>query len=195
VDEFGYLSVIISVILGLSIAQLLQGISQVINARDRVRIYWPTMAWAVLLLLADMQAWWAMFGYRNRHSWTFVQFTIVLLEAIMLYLLAAIVLPNIPDEGEVDLRSNYFRHAGWFFRLASRSPFGQLIEKPCCLRIAAWKNRSRVSFILDYNRLYRCVYAQRALSQGICLSQYRCVHHIHRAAFSLAALRNKTRSS
>jgi hypothetical protein len=98
VDEFGYLSVIISVILGLSIAQLLQGISQVINARDRVRMYWPTMAWTVLLLLVDIQAWWAMFGYRNRHAWTFVQFTIVLFEAIMLYLLAAIVLPNIPNE-------------------------------------------------------------------------------------------------
>lgn len=114
-DEFGYLSVIISVILGLSIAQLLQGISQVINARDRVRIYWPTIAWAILLLIVDIQAWWAMFGYRNLHTWTFVQFTVVLLEAIMLYLLAAIVLPGIPNEGEIDLRSNYFRHAGWFF--------------------------------------------------------------------------------
>jgi hypothetical protein len=67
VDEFGYLSVIISVILGLSIAQLLQGMSQVINARDRVRIYWPSMAWTILLLLVDIQAWWAMFGYRNLH--------------------------------------------------------------------------------------------------------------------------------
>jgi hypothetical protein len=115
VDEFGYLSVIISVILGLSIAQLLEGIGQIINARDRVRIYWPTMGWAVLLLLVDIQAWWAMFGYRNKQAWTFVQFTVVLVEAIMLYLLASIVLPNIPDEGEIDLRNNYFRHAGWFF--------------------------------------------------------------------------------
>jgi hypothetical protein len=115
VDEFGYLSVIISVILGLSITQLLQGVGQVINARDRVRIYWPAMGWAMLLLLIDVQAWWAMFGYRYRNSWTFVQFTVVLLEAVMLYLLAAIVLPTIPSEGEVDLRSNYFRHVGWFF--------------------------------------------------------------------------------
>ena len=91
-DEFGYLSVIISVILGLSIAQLLQNIGQIINARDRVRMYWPAMGWAVLLLVIDIQAWWAMFGYRYRHQWTFVQFTIVLFEAIMLYLLAAIVL-------------------------------------------------------------------------------------------------------
>ena len=114
-DEFGYLSVIISVIIGLSITQLLQGIGQIINARDRVRIYWPAIGWTVLLLLIDVQAWWAMFGYRNRHAWTFVQFTVVLLEAIMLYLLAAVALPNIPNEGEIDLRSNYFRHAGWFF--------------------------------------------------------------------------------
>ncbi len=114
-DEFGYLSVIISVILGLSITQLLQGISQVINARDRVRIYWPSIGWALFLLLVDVQAWWAMFGYRNRHAWTFVQFTVVLLEAIMLYLLAALALPSIANEGEIDLRTNYFRHAGWFF--------------------------------------------------------------------------------
>ena len=114
-DEFGYLSVIISVILGLSITQLLQGISQVINARDRVRIYWPSIGWALFLLLVDVQAWWAMFGYRNRHTWTFVQFTVVLLEAIMLYLLAALALPSVANEGEIDLRTNYFRHAGWFF--------------------------------------------------------------------------------
>lgn len=114
-DEFGYLSVIISVILGLSVTQLLQGISQVINARDRVRIYWPSIGWALFLLLVDVQAWWAMFGYRNRHTWTFVQFTVVLLEAIMLYLLAALALPSIANEGEIDLRTNYFRHAGWFF--------------------------------------------------------------------------------
>jgi hypothetical protein len=25
------------------------------------------------------------------------------------------VVPNVPNEGEVDLRTNYFRHAGWFF--------------------------------------------------------------------------------
>ena len=114
-DEFGYLSVIISVILGLSIAQLLQGLSQIINARERVRIYWPTIGWAILLLIVDIQAWWAMFGYRDKHQWTFLQFAVVLLETIILYLLAALVMPGIRDEQVVDLRANYFRHAGWFF--------------------------------------------------------------------------------
>lgn len=114
-DEFGYLAVILSIILGLSVTQLLQGLSQVINARDRVRVYWPAIGWALLLLVIDVQAWWSMFGYRGRHAWTFLQFAILLLETILLYLLAALALPAISNEGTVDLQQNYFRHARWFF--------------------------------------------------------------------------------
>jgi hypothetical protein len=114
-DEFGYLAVILSIILGLSVTQLLQGLSQMINARDRVLIYWPAIGWALLLLVIDVQAWWSMFGYRGRHSWTFLQFAILLLETILLYLLAALALPTISNEATVDLRQNYFRHARWFF--------------------------------------------------------------------------------
>jgi len=114
-DEFGYLAVILSIILGLSVTQLLQGLSNVINARDRVRIYWPAIAWALLLLVIDIQAWWSMFGYRERHTWTFLQFAILLLETILLYLLAALALPNVFSAEIVDLRVNYFRHARWFF--------------------------------------------------------------------------------
>jgi hypothetical protein len=114
-DEFGYLAVILSIILGLSVTQLLQGLSNVINARDRVRIYWPAIGWALLLLVIDVQAWWALFGLRHRHAWTFLQFAVLLLETIMLYLLAALALPGTFGEGTVDLRANYFRHARWFF--------------------------------------------------------------------------------
>src|SRR5689334_25277630 len=114
-DEWGFLSVIVSIILGLSITQLLQGISDVINERDRVRLYSPAVGWSVLLLIVDVQAWWAMFGYRNRHHWTFLQFGTVLLEVILLYLLAALALPNFAGPAVIDLRANYLKHKGWFF--------------------------------------------------------------------------------
>src|ERR1043165_4768587 len=114
-DEFGYLAVISAVILGLSVTQMLQGLSQVINARDRVRIYGPAIGWALLLLVIDVQAWWAMFGYRSRHAWTFLQFGILLLETILLYLLAALALPMAFAGEMIDLRAHYFRHARWFF--------------------------------------------------------------------------------
>ena len=60
-DEFSYLSVLISVILGLAVTQILKGFRGILLSRTRVRIYWPVIAWAVLLLLVCVQSWWAMF--------------------------------------------------------------------------------------------------------------------------------------
>jgi hypothetical protein len=114
-DEFGYLSVLLSIILGLSVTQLLQGLSGIVQARSRVRVYWPAVGWAILLLVVDAQAWWAMFGLRAHHPWTFLHFSVVLLETILLYLLAALVLPSFAGDEVVDLRANYFGHARWFF--------------------------------------------------------------------------------
>ncbi len=114
-DEWGYLSVIVSIILGLGITQLLQGISELINERQRVRFYWPAAGWAALLLIVNVQAWWAMFGLRNRHTWTFLQFSTVLMEVILLYLVAALALPNFGGQDVIDLRANYFKHRSWFF--------------------------------------------------------------------------------
>jgi len=117
-DAFGYLSVLISIVLGLAITELLQGARNVLLARGHVRLFGPTIAWAGLLLLIDTQAWWAMFGMRLRPAWTFADFVMVLLETILLYLLAGLLFPHIRPELPIDLREHYFRHRGWFFGLA-----------------------------------------------------------------------------
>jgi hypothetical protein len=117
VDEFSYLSVLLSLILGLAITQILKGFRGIVLARARVRIYWPTLAWALLLLVVDVQSWWAMFGLRHISDWTFAGFAIVLAQTIVLYLLAAIVFPDFFGE-EVDLHEHYYGHTRWFFGLA-----------------------------------------------------------------------------
>jgi hypothetical protein len=119
VDEFNYLAVLISIILGLGITQLLTGVGKLINARERVRWYWPVGAWACFLLVIHVQTWWAMFGLRQHREWDFLGFLVVLLQPILLYLLSALVFPDWGAQvSEVDLRANYYAHAGWFFGLA-----------------------------------------------------------------------------
>ena len=54
-DAFSYLSVLLSIVLGLGITQLLQGFGRLMNARSRVRPYWPSLLWAVVLLVAHVQ--------------------------------------------------------------------------------------------------------------------------------------------
>ena len=83
-DEFSYLSVLISVILGLAVAQILKGFRAILLSRVRIRMYWPVITWAGLLLLICTQHWWSMFGMRNRHDWTFLQFAAVLLNVVLI---------------------------------------------------------------------------------------------------------------
>lgn len=98
-DEFSYLSVLISVILGLAVTQILKGFRGILLSRARVRIYWPVIAWAAFLLLICSQNWWSMFGMRNRHDWTFLQFTMVLLNTVFIYMMTALVFPDFFGEG------------------------------------------------------------------------------------------------
>ena len=67
-DAFSYLTVLLSIILGLSITQILQSLGALIQNRARVAFYWPSICWAILLLVIDVQAWWALFGLRVRQD-------------------------------------------------------------------------------------------------------------------------------
>jgi hypothetical protein len=116
-DTFEFLSVLFSVILGLALTQILQGFRSLMLARSRVRIYWPALIWAALLVLIVAQAWWGMFGMRAFREWNFAMYAVVVLQITLMYLAAGMVLPDVPPEGPVDMRKAYFEHARWFFSL------------------------------------------------------------------------------
>jgi hypothetical protein len=118
-DAFAYLSVLISIILGLAIQQVLQGYRALIMSRHRIRFYAPPLIWSVLILLMVAQNWWGSFGLAGRTEWSFALFATILVQTILLYMLAAIVLPDIPADDPIDLRDHYYREARAFFGIAA----------------------------------------------------------------------------
>ncbi|HEY2344699.1 MAG TPA: hypothetical protein VGH80_02325 [Xanthomonadaceae bacterium] len=116
-DQFSYLSVLLSIIIGLAITQVLKGFRGIVLARRRVVMYWPVVVWAVLLLAIDVQSWWASFGLRWIAHWTFPEFAVVLLQTTIQYMLAALVFPDFFGDEPTDLREHYYGHTGWFFSL------------------------------------------------------------------------------
>jgi len=113
-SAFDYLSVLLSIILGLGITQILTALGRLIRQRERVVGYWPAWLWSLNLLLIHVQMWWAMFELRDRPEWTFLAFGVVLLQPVVLYMAAALVLPA-DDDDRLYLREHYHRQAPWLF--------------------------------------------------------------------------------
>ena len=114
-DAFGYLSVLLSIIIGLAIAQILQGYRSILLARGRVRLSAPVLTWTFLILLFAAQAWWASFDLHEREHWDFVSFAVILLQMVLLYMLAAVVLPDVAPSDKVDLVEHSNKHRRTFF--------------------------------------------------------------------------------
>ena len=117
-DAFSYLSVLLSIIIGLAVTQLLTGMRGQMLGRERVNGFWPTQVWAGVLLLVCTQTWWAMFDLRARPDWDFSAFAILLAQTIALYLLTGLVYPDFSPDRAVDLRAHYFAQRRHFFSLS-----------------------------------------------------------------------------
>jgi uncharacterized membrane protein SirB2 len=140
-DAFSYLSVLISIILGLAITQVLTGIGRLLQARRRVRLYWPGLVQTVLMLVGLVQIWWAMFSLRNETHWTFGRFLAVLLLPVDAFLVTSVMFSDVPPEGRIDLKEHYFENARAFFLLVALLPAASLFEE--------WVSSGRVPLDLD----------------------------------------------
>jgi hypothetical protein len=118
-DAFSYLSVLLSIILGLAVQQVLQGYRSLILSRRRITFYAPPLIWSVLMLTMVAQHWWASFGLAGRSEWSFGLFATILIQTALIYMMAAIVLPDVPADEKVDLRDHYYREAPAFFGLGA----------------------------------------------------------------------------
>ena len=115
-NPFSYLSVLVSIVLGLGVSQLLKGFSRWLELRKEFAAFGPTIAWATFLLLVHFQTWWSMYGMRDYVNWTFIQFSVVLLQPIILFLLAALVFPS-SSSPHRRLQDHFFHQRRWFFGL------------------------------------------------------------------------------
>jgi hypothetical protein len=114
-SAFDYLTALISIVVGLAIANVLTRLAAVITARERVDFYWPPVAWAIWLFFISVQHWWAEWGVRHTAQQNFGVFWLQLLVPVDLFLLSALVLPEREERGKFDLGDWYFRNYRWFF--------------------------------------------------------------------------------
>lgn len=107
---FEYVSVFISVILGLGITQALTGIADLIHQSKRVKVYWPHLIWIVLVIIMHVQEWWVTFDLRELSTWRLPTFLFVMLYPITLFILARLLFPLGMQDEVIDLKVFYFEN-------------------------------------------------------------------------------------
>jgi hypothetical protein len=105
---FEYLAVIVSVIIGLGLTRILEGVGRVLEARARVQLYWVHLVFTGIVFLGHLLFWWLFWSSREVQAWSFFPFLFLLLQPIILYLLAGLCFPDFSDRASIDFREFYY---------------------------------------------------------------------------------------
>lgn len=109
---FEYVMVLASIIVGLGLTHLLQGILDMIQ--ERTRAYWVHLVWVGWAFIQAIFWWWWEFRFSEVDAWTFPLFLFVIGYAFLLYLMCGFLFPKSIDKYG-DFRSYFYARRTWFF--------------------------------------------------------------------------------
>jgi len=111
---FEYLTILISVVIGLALTHLLTNLIRIIHNRDRVKPYWVHLLWSATIVLWTISFWWFTFSMSTVREWTLGLFAFVMVYAVLLYVLMALLFPEDVEENQ-NYEQLYFQNQKWFF--------------------------------------------------------------------------------
>lgn len=127
-SPFEYVAVLISIILGMGIAQLITGFAGIVLRWNQVKIYWPHAVLVILIFIIHIQDWWATFALRNNTTWHLPMFLFIILYPVNLYILARILFPLKWTPVPFDLRSFYYANFRKIYLFLLILPIHAIIE-------------------------------------------------------------------
>jgi hypothetical protein len=117
-SPFEFVTVLISIILGLGITQIMSGVADLIHQWKDVRLYWPHQVWIILVFILHVQDWWLLYQLRDVTAWPLTMFLVQVLYPISLFILARILFPMAGDAKSTDMKSYYLGNYRKFFAMA-----------------------------------------------------------------------------
>ena len=109
-DNFEFILGMYSIIAGLGVSRLLEGVKDAVIAGRATRTYWVHSAVVMLGLAVHATTWLSLWALRSIPAWSVWNFLFVLLVPVLLYLFSSLVFPD-SDSGDWDLRAYYYAHA------------------------------------------------------------------------------------
>ena len=103
---FDYVSVLLSFVISLVVAQVLTGISHMIQSGVK-RVSIPLVYWIGYVLFNCVDYWFSIWGLRDHKGWSFQYVSLLLVFAALLFLVARTVVPETTKSEPIDLTEFY----------------------------------------------------------------------------------------
>ncbi len=117
-QAFEYLIALVSILVGLALADLAASLHRLLRSRKRVVWHWHAPAAAALLVLLVLDLWWGMRQLERADvTMTIGLFLPMLLSLLVFFLLAAAALPDEVPSAGLDLRAYYVENGRYFWSL------------------------------------------------------------------------------
>ena len=128
ISAFEYVTVFISIILGLGVTQILTGIADLVHQSNRVKVYWPHLVWVLLVLVLHVQEWYITFELRTFTAWRLPVFLFVLLYPIVLFITARLLFPFGLSDEKIDLEEFYYNNYRKIFLFGAILAFLSILD-------------------------------------------------------------------
>lgn len=102
---FEFLMVLVSIIIGLGLAEILTGVARQIRCLGSTRGYWVHSLLVATIFVALLQQWWEIWGLRVVPEWSFIGLVMMLSGPVCLFLIAHLLFPE--QMHGADLRRYY----------------------------------------------------------------------------------------
>ncbi len=118
-DQFEYVMVLVSIIVGLGIAHILLGIGGIIDrmsrSEDRLELSLAHASWLGFCFMWLVMFWWWEYRFASRVTdWTMGLYLFLVCYAVTLFLLQAVLVPRTWD-GVTSLKDYFLERRAWFY--------------------------------------------------------------------------------
>ncbi|MCP4371523.1 MAG: cold shock domain-containing protein [Deltaproteobacteria bacterium] len=120
-DHFGFLIVVVGIIIGLGITKVLSGTSHIIRERKRIEMYWVHFVWIFIVFTLQVHYWYKVASW-GKFGANFFGYMAVLIYPILLYMFCVLLFPRIPDQADQEIfkiKKYYFYQQRCLFILAT----------------------------------------------------------------------------
>ncbi len=121
ISPFEYVSILVSIILGLGITQILSAFSDLLYNFKKVKFYWPHSIWIVFILFLHIQDWFITYQLKDKPVWHLPELLFILLYPVSLFCVAKMLLPTNENEERFDMKRFYKNQYPLLFNIVSLS--------------------------------------------------------------------------